>query len=292
MRVVSLVPSATEIIYMLGAGDEVVGVTYACDTPPEARMKDVVVKPIYEMDGLSEAEIDRVVSGAYARGESLYRVDMERIRSLRPDLIVAQSVCDVCAANTRDFSEDFWKIARVIQVGPRGVEEILADILTLGEGLGRYREATELVDSIRQRIHRVAEKSKPLGRRRVFFMEWLDPPFCSGHWVPELVELAGGLDLGLKGAHSRRVSEREIAEHRPEIIIAGPCGFNLEKAYSDARVLRKLWWAAEAMVYAVDAGRYFSRHGPGIAEAVEILAEIIHPETFRGIAPEKTYRLV
>jgi len=295
MRIISLVPSATETIYCLGAGDELVGVTYACDKPPEATQKNIVVTPHIDTSQLSSAEIDRVVREHAGRGESLYRIDWDMIRSLKPDLIVVQGLCDVCAVVPRDLGRLAW-VPRIIEVGPRSVEEILSDIIRIGEALGRKYEALELTSTIREKIEWVRERSVGLERRSVFLMEWVDPPFCSGHWVPELVEIAGGKDLGEKGVHSRRVSEIEIMAHNPEIVIAAPCGFNLEKAASDVSRIWYMGWAshvkaiADGHLYAVDAGRYFSRHGPGIAEAVEILAEIIHPSTFSGLAPAGSYR--
>ncbi|MEM1944239.1 MAG: cobalamin-binding protein [Nitrososphaerota archaeon] len=289
MRVISLVPSATETLYLLGAGDDVVGVTYACDQPPEARMKKVVVTPAFDTSDMPEEVIDSLVREYSRMGKSLYKILWEDLKDLKPDLIIVQGVCDVCAVTPKSLDGELYKVAKVLEVSPRSVSEILADILAIGEAVGRRQEALELVEGIRVRIDRITELSVGLGRRRVFFMEWLDPPFCSGHWIPELVEIAGGHDLGAKGLHSRRVTEPEILAHNPEIIIAAPCGFNLQRARDDAYKLLSSKYTGRSHVYAVDAGRYFSRHGPGIADAAEILAEIIHPLVYKGYAPEGSY---
>jgi len=298
MRIISLVPSATETIYKIGGGDDLVGVTYACNQPPEALSKDIVVTPRLDTSQLPEDVIDRLVREYAARGESLYRIDWDLIRSLKPDLIVVQGLCDVCAVAPRDLGGGLAGTARILEVGPGSVDEILSDIIRLGEAIGRVSEASELVAAIRERIGRIRERTAFLESRSVFLMEWVNPPFCSGHWVPELVAIAGGRDLGEKGRHSRRVTSAEIISHNPDIVIAAPCGFSLERASMDALNLWDMDWVSsinalvDGRLYAVDAGRYFSRHGPSIAEATEILAEIIHPSLFRGLAPDGSYRRI
>ncbi len=301
MRIVSLVPSATEIIFALGAGDEVVGVTYACDSPPEARTRQVIVKPRFNTEGLHSAEIDAIISQAYRRGESLYIVDKAVLSELRPDLIVAQGLCEVCAAAPGSLEEAVSSLrygVKVVTLHPHTIEEVLRDILFLGDVLGRQIEARLLVEEMSRVINEVKEASKSLPRRRTFFMEWICPPYCSGHWVPEMVEMAGGIDLGVKARPSRRVLPEELVRFEPEVIIAGPCGYDLEEASRETRALLDEAWVRETpafrrgMIYAVDAARYFSRHGTGIATGVEILAEILHSAVFNGRAPSNTYRRI
>jgi len=298
VRIVSLVPSATEILFRLGAGDEVVGVTYACDFPPEAREKPVVVYPRYDTTRLPPREIDRLISEAYKKGEDLYIVDRRLLSELKPDLILAQGLCDVCAATPDSVEGAIRSLSpqpRVLTLHPHSVEEILADILKVGEAVGRGREANELVAQSREEIDCVAERVKGLHVKRTFFMEWPDPPFCSGHWVPEMIEIAGGVDFGLKSSPSRRVEPEEIVRFSPDIIICGPCGFGLEEARLAAEKLAEQYWVGETPasqngeIYAVDASIYFSRHGPSAVKGITILGEIIHGDIFRGVAPRDSF---
>ncbi|MCS6769202.1 MAG: ABC transporter substrate-binding protein [Candidatus Caldarchaeum sp.] len=292
MRVVSLVPSATDILQALGASDEVVATTYACSL----NGKPVVVTPLLKTDGLPSVEVDRLVSLAKSSDKPLYYLDVETIRRLSPDLIVAQGVCEVCAVSTRTSEEKLRQIAPVVELNPSAVNDILNDIIFLGKLLKREHEAHEIVAGISETLNWIRRSTESLPKPRVAFMEWLFPPFCSGHWVPELVEIAGGVDLGVKGVHSRRVEPSEIMEHGPEILIAGPCGYGLDRSYEELRQFLQQPWTAclkavqQKNLYAVDADRYFSRHGPQIAQAALVLAEIIHPEKFSGKAPEKSFK--
>ncbi|MEM4334175.1 MAG: ABC transporter substrate-binding protein [Candidatus Caldarchaeum sp.] len=294
MKVVSLVPSATDIMVALGAGDEIAAVTYACGLSS----KPVVVTPLVRTDGLPPEEVDNIVSEAKASGLPLYNLDLEKIESLSPDLIIAQGVCNVCAADTSRFGDSLRRVATVVELNPRCVDEILQDILLIGRLLKREAEALEVVESISEKINQVKRAVGGLARVRVAFLEWLFPPFSAGHWVPELVELAGGLDLGVKGVHSRRLKPDEILAHNPERLVAGPCGYLLDSSYEELlRFMEQSWAAAlkavgDKNLYAVDADKYFSRHGPSIGEAVLILAEIIHPELFRGMAPVNSFKKI
>jgi iron complex transport system substrate-binding protein len=298
---VSLVPSATEILFALGAGDEVVGVTYACDWPPEARRRRVVVWPRFRTEGLRPEEVDAIVREAYRQGKSLYMLDVQALSELRPDLIVAQGLCEVCAAAPGSVEDALRRLShppKLLTLHPHSLDDVLRDIETLGEAVGRMAEARILTDEMRSRIKDVRDRARDLPRRRTFFMEWVFPPFSSGHWVPEMIGIAGGLDLGSSSHPSRRVSPDEVLGHQPEIVIVGPCGYRLDRAAEEAKMLVEEGWIRETpafyggRIYAVDASRYFSRHGVGIAHGVEILAEIIHPEAFRGVAPSNTYRRV
>ncbi|MCS6784784.1 MAG: ABC transporter substrate-binding protein [Candidatus Caldarchaeum sp.] len=294
MRVVSLVPSATDVLVELGAVDELVGVTYACKIPS----KPVVVKPLLNTEGLAPEEIDRAISNASRTGQQLYQIDIDSIRSLNPDVIFAQSLCDVCAVNADEVNRILRGFATVVTLHPKTVDEILNDIFTIGKYVGRNQEAKDLVERNMKKIQFVKEFSVGLEKIKTVFFEWLYPPFCSGHWVPELVEIAGGVDLGVKGEHSRRVRPEEVEAFGPAKVIAGPCGYGLDKSLDELVDFMSEPWVMRLPAYrlrefyAVDADTYFSRHGPSIGDAALILAEIIHPETFRNLAPEKSYKKV
>ncbi|MEM4573536.1 MAG: ABC transporter substrate-binding protein [Candidatus Caldarchaeum sp.] len=292
MRVVSLVPSVTDILVELGAVDEIVAVSYACSL----KSKPVVVKPVINTEDLPPDEIDRRVSEASRRGESLYSLDVERIKSLRPDVVFAQDVCDVCAITSSRVSISLHGIAPVIGVHPKSVDEVLEDILVIGKFVGRLNEARELLGKIKEKIDFVRTRAEGLPKIKSAFLEWLFPLFCSGHWVPELVEIAGGVDIGVKGSHSRRITFDELALFQPSKIIAGPCGYGLDKVMKELTIfvkqpiLKTLEAYVRNEIYAVDADTYFSRHGPRIGDAALIIGEIIHPETFRGYAPPDSFK--
>jgi iron complex transport system substrate-binding protein len=295
VRIVSLVPSATEVLYSLGLEDEVVGITYACPDPEPGR-RSVVVRSRIDPEAMTQREIDESVRRASERGESLYEVDVEEIERLRTDLIVVQRLCDVCAVTPDVLGYRLRSIARVVEVGPERLEDVLREYLMLGDATGRRAEAGELVEVLGLRMGNVRELVSGLRRRRTLVMEWCDPPFCSGHWVPDMVEAAGGVDFGSPGRPSRRVRVEEILAYGPEVIVFAPCGFGLERAYRDAFGLLSSAWIRSTpayrsgLMYAVDAKRRFSGHGPSFIEGMEALAEMIHPEEVRDLAPEGVYR--
>jgi iron complex transport system substrate-binding protein len=297
VRIVSLVPSATEVLYALGLEDEVVGVTYACPDPEPGR-RSVVVRSRIDPEAMNQREIDEAVRRAAERGESLYEVDVEEIESLRPDLIVVQRLCNVCAVTPDALGDRLRSIARVVEVGPERLEDVLREYLMLGDATGRRAEARELVEVLELRIENVRELVSGLRRRRTLVMEWCDPPFCSGHWVPDMVEAAGGVDFGSPGRPSRRVRVEEVLAYGPEVIVFAPCGFGLERAYRDALGLLGSAWIRSTpayrsgLLYAVDAKRRFSGHGPSFIEGMEALAEMIHPDEVRDLAPEGVYRVL
>ncbi|MEM0454338.1 MAG: ABC transporter substrate-binding protein [Nitrososphaerota archaeon] len=295
MRIVSLVPSATETLYALGLEDEVVGITYACPDPEPGR-RAVVVRSKIDPDSMTEAEIDAAVRSFSERGENPYEVDLRLIEQLKPDLIVVQRLCNVCAVTPDALGDRLHAIARVVEVGPERLEDVLKEYLRLGEVTGRLREARELVERVELRLQNVRELVSGLRRRRTLFLEWVDPPFCSGHWVPDMIEVAGGVDFGDPGRPSKRIRGEDAAASGPEVIVVGPCGFRLERSYRDALQLLESGWVrstpafSTGTIYAVDAKARFSGHGPSIVEGVEALAEMIHPEAVRDLAPEGSYR--
>lgn len=287
MRICSFLPSATEILYALGLGESVVGISYECDYPPEVRGKPVVVHSRLP-PATSSAELDLLVSRSLGRGESLYRVDVEALARLQPDLIVTQDLCHVCAATPDDLSAALNRLPRhpqVLSLSPRTLGEVLGDIGRVGEAADRVAVATRLRQELESRaaqLERAVARART--RPRVLCLEWLDPPFVAGHWVPEMVERAGGQDaLGQAGEPSRRVSWEEIAATQPDVVLIMPCGYGLAETLAEFRALKfpPAWEELPAVksgrVFAVDASSYFSRPGPRLAKGLELLAGLLHP---------------
>jgi iron complex transport system substrate-binding protein len=302
MRICSLLPSSTEIAFALGLGDSIWGVSHECDFPPEARTKRVVVHSRLP-PGASSAEIDRLVSEFIARGESIYSVDAEALRELNPDLILTQELCHVCAASPDDLAAALNVLPRMPQIlslNPHSLADVWNDVRAVGAATRRADEAELLV---RDRIERIESVTRVVesvvrraGRPRVACLEWLDPPYSAGHWVPEMVSLAGGADvLGRIGEPSFRVDWQQVADAKPDVILISPCGFNCEQAAAEfARLqLPSMWQDVPAVragrVFAADANSYLSRPGPRLAEGIAILARAIHPEV-RVAIPEASLR--
>ena len=282
MRVVSLLPSATEILFAVGAGADVVGVTFECDFPPEARQRPVVSNTTLPA-GLTPAQIDAAVRTRMAAGEDLYTLDEGALRAMDPDLVVTQDLCAVCAVDISEVDLALAHLgcrAEVLTLDPMTLEEVIASVETVGRATGTEEAAARLVATLRQRLHAVAQRVA--GRRppRMAVLEWTDPPFSSGHWVPDMVEAAGGLALlGHSGERSVQIEWGAVAAAGPEVIIVAPCGYRLEGATHLARELI----ASDALprdvpVWAVDADAAFVRPGPRLVDGVETLAHIAHPE--------------
>jgi iron complex transport system substrate-binding protein len=275
-RIVSFLPAATEIVHALGAGDDLVGRSHECDYPQVVRSLPVVSKPALSLEGLSQAEVDAAVAGRLASGESLYVVDELLLDSLAPDVILTQDLCQVCAPSGNELTRALASIPsrpEVLYLTPRTLAEIDENIVEVGRAIGREDEALTLVARNHERIARL---ERPERRRRVMFLEWTDPPFCAGHWVPEMIELAGGEDpLGRPGADSVRVSWDDVRAAEPEIVIVAPCGYGLAEAERLAGALPEL---PGARVVPVDANAYFARPGPRYAEGIELLAGIFSRE--------------
>jgi iron complex transport system substrate-binding protein len=290
MRIASLLPSSTEILFALGLGDSIVGITHECDFPPEVRGKRVVVRSRLPQTN-DPAEIDRLVREFTSRGESIYRVDAEALRELDPDLIVTQDLCHVCAASPDDLAAALAilpRTPRVLSLNPHTLADVWNDVFTVGASTGRDAEAQELVHELKTKVEdvarAVAKASAEVTRPRVLCLEWLDPPFNAGHWVPEMIDLAGGDDvLGIEGKPSRSISWEEIAAAKPEIILISPCGYDLEKVRDELTRMNfpEAWSELPAVlhgkVYFTDANAYFSRPGPRLAEGVAVLAAAINP---------------
>jgi iron complex transport system substrate-binding protein len=287
MRICSLLPSSTEILFAIGAGADVVGVTHECDYPPEAAARPVLIRP--RIDARAPAgEIDRQVRECTEQGRSVYIVDAERLRGIDPDLIVTQDLCHVCAASPDDLAAalaSFNKQPRLVSLAPERLADVWRDILTLGDATGRRREADALAARLQARTRAVEEKMRTVPPVRVLCLEWLYPPFVAGHWVPEMVELAGGTAvLARAGVPSVARQWRDVLESRPDVIVLMPCGYGVERALAEyaQTSLPSEWWELRAVrngrVVAVDANSYFSRSGPRLADGVEILAHILHPD--------------
>jgi iron complex transport system substrate-binding protein len=284
VRIVSLVPSATETLFALGLGPDVIAVTHECDYPPAARELPKITRDVLPSD-LSAREIDAAVKERTLAGESIYELDDELLHDLRPDLIVTQELCSVCAVSyddVRAIAEEIETHPRVVSLDPHTVGEVLGDFRTLAQLTDRKDVAVDLVRDASARIDRVRVAVRGLRRPRVAALEWLDPPFAAGHWVPQLIEYAGGEDvLGFAGEKSEERSWPEVEATQPDIVVVMPCGYNAEIAHREAEMHRdELAALGAGEVVAVDAAAYFSRPGPRIIDGLELLAHIIHPDRF------------
>ncbi|HEV8536618.1 MAG TPA: ABC transporter substrate-binding protein [Candidatus Limnocylindria bacterium] len=275
MRVVSLVPAATEMVHALGALAQLVAVTHDDDFPPAVRSLPRVTRSTIPPEA-SAREIDAHVREAGARGESTFHLDEQALRAARPDVILGQTLCAVCAVTLDQIPAALASQPLVVPLDASDLEGMLADLRRVGAALGRERDAERLVDDLRGRLRDVAERVVDRPRPRVACLEWLDPLFNAGHWVPEQVQVAGGTDvLGEAGARSREITWNDVRDARPEIVIAMPCGWDAERAAREAESLQAL---AGARVFGVDGAAYFSRPGPRLVDGTELLASILHPD--------------
>jgi iron complex transport system substrate-binding protein len=287
VRIVSLLPSATETLFAIGAGSELVGVTHECDYPPEAAGLPRLTASALPF-GTSSAAIDRHVRRALHAGSSLYTLDAELLEQLKPDLIVTQELCEVCAVSYAVVDRAARRLTsdpRIVSLEPSSLEDVYANILGLGELTHRQEKARELVSALRRRTAAVRDSTANASTPRVLVLEWTDPPMGAGHWTPGLVELAGGTPiLAAPGANSRRLSWDEISAADPDVIIVAPCGYGLGKTHEAVGELRAVpqWTALRAVregrVYPVDGNAYVNRPGPRLIDTIEIFASILHPE--------------
>lgn len=291
MKIVSLLPSATELVFALGLGDDLSGVTFECDYPPEARSKPVISDTALPTDRpLSSGEIDDLVNQHMEARDPLYVLDKDLIGKIQPDLILTQDLCRVCAVpsgQVEDALDELGCRAEVVSMDPQSLDGILESFLDVGRATGTEARAQELVSVLRERIDEVRARATRLPRIRTLALEWLDPPFVGGHWIPEMVQLAAGENLlNEPKQRSRTVTWRSIADAGPEVVAFMPCGYYLPEAEEEAGRLydvpefKETTARAEGTVYATDASSYFSRPGPRIVDGLEILAWAIHPDTF------------
>jgi iron complex transport system substrate-binding protein len=281
-RIVSFLPAGTEILHALGAGSDLLGRSHECDFPPGVETLPVVSRPALKLEGLSQEQIDAAVADRLRSGASLYEVDEILLRRLAPDVIITQDLCQVCAPSGNELTRairDLPKKPEVVWLSPQTLSDIEENIRAVGAASGKMENANSIIESNRRRIANVESAVAAAPRRRVAFLEWVDPFFSAGHWVPEMIELAGGFDPnGKKGSDSVRMTWDDVRSAKPEIIIVSPCGYRLEQAVELAKTLEPISGAA---VFAVDANAYYARPGPRVAEAVELLAHIFHPDRFQ-----------
>lgn len=292
MRIVSLLPAATEICFALGLGGDLVGVSPACDYPPAAREKPVVSRVLMDPEGKTSAETSRMVGSALAQGDPLYQVDEHTLEEASPDVILTQGLCEACAPTVSDIravASRMPRKPRIVSLDPHRLKDMLEDIERIGKSCGAAVAARSVVDDLRDRIERVAFLAGHARMRpKVACVEWLDPLFSAGHWVPEMVDLAGGTDsLARPGEKSRRIEPKDVVLASPEVAVLMPCGFHLDRAKTEAASLTsQAWWrdlpaARTNRVWVVDGSSYFNRPGPRLVDGLEILGHILHPEIFQ-----------
>ncbi len=303
MNIVSFLPSATEMLYALGLDKQLVGVTHECDYPEAAKDKTVVVKNAIDMQNFTQAEIDQCVSDTVKAGKSLYAVDEQQLKALAPDLILTQDLCQVCAPSGNEVSrllKHLPKAPEIVWLTPTCLADIFKNMAQIASATGTETRAAAQIRVLQDRVEAVKKKTDTLKHLpRVFFMEWLSPPYCGGHWVGEMIEIAGGLDpLAKKGADSVRVPWESVVAAAPEILILSPCGLDLEKTLAQASLLteyhgwEKLPAVQNGRVYAVDANSYFARPGPRVVDGIELLAHLLHPDIFAWQGTTDAFRVL
>jgi iron complex transport system substrate-binding protein len=288
MKILSFQPTSTEMAFALGAGRSIVGVSHECTYPAAARKKPVVSTSLIDPEKMTGAEIDRAVVAAAREGKSLYKVDEDLVRRLNPDVLLTQSLCEVCATSPSDLRQVLKIVTpkpKVLALHAHDFEGMFADLRELADLLGK--DSRPLEKKLRTRLDAVTKKTRKLAKRRVFCMEWIDPVFASGHWVPEMVAMAGGVDpLAEKGKESRRIEWKAVVDAAPEILILMPCGLSLEQTLKELpRAVARPGWAElpavrNGQVWHAEGPSYFNGAGPRLVDGVEILAEILHPEVF------------
>ena len=303
MRICSLLPGATEIACALGLADEIVGVSHECDFPAAARSKPVMVKSRIDPTKIRSGEIDRQVGDLLRSKQSLYALDEKLFKDSEPDIILTQGLCDVCALDYKDVVQAARSLARVpsiVSLDPHCLADILNDVLRIGEATHKLRQAESLVEELKLRIEAVRDRTaRSASRPRVACLEWLDPLYIAGHWVPEMVEIAGGTDiLGTAAEPSAKVEWDAVIAAMPEILIIMPCGFDLDRAIRESSLLqnRAGWQTLPAVrdkrVFAVSGADYFSRPGPRLIDGLEIFSQLFHSELFPApISPDLAKRV-
>ncbi len=299
MKIVSLLPSATEIICALGLEDQLLAVTHECDYPPTVRKKAVITSSVLDDANRSSRHIHEGITGLLNEGKSIYELNENLLAELKPDLILTQELCEVCAVSyniVRDAARILEGETEIISLEPNSVNDILANIRLVGEKTGRETAARALIAGFEERIEHIVSKTVDISTRpRVYCMEWLDPPFAAGHWVPEMVSMAGGTEgLGQTGQPSKQIAWQQVVDFAPEIVILMPCGFNLEQTLMESKAVTAYagWHSLPAVrnnrVAAVNGSAYFNRPGPRVIDGLEILAQIIHSQLFSFSFPAGT----
>ncbi len=302
-RIVSFFPSATELLYELGVGDKIFGVTHECLYPENAKSKPRVINSVFNPNTMSSREIDDKIVELMRDGKEIYKIDEENLRQARPDLIISQDTCEVCSAFTSHVSkalEILDKKPEIYSLNPHDIKGILDSIDNVAKKIGMEERGRELIQSLQKRIDFIQSKNFD-SRPRVLALEWLDPFFTSGHWVPEMIEIAGGKnEISSKGEQSRRMKIEEIVQSDPDIIVLMPCGFDVERTVSEYKKIlqndrdwNKIRAVRQQNVFAVDANSYFSKPSLRTVTGIEILAKIIHPEILEKIKnPEVSFKQI
>ena len=300
-RIVSFLPSATEMVCVLGLADRLVGITHECDYPPVVKGKPVVVRSAIAVEQLTQAEVDQAVSERVENGRSVYQVDENLLRELAPDVILTQELCQVCAPSGNEVTQALNALPKkpqILWLTPRTLADIADNLRDIGVATGCQSAAETWITANFGKLKEISTIADQCGSRpRVFCMEWFDPVYSSGHWIPEMVRIAGGVDeLGQEGQYSTPVAWEKVRDWAPQVLVLMPCGHHLEKVLELAPQLTRLpgWSDLPAVqknqVYAVDASSYFARPGPRIVQGTELLAHLIHPERFAWTGPEMAYR--
>jgi len=291
-RIITTLPSATEIVALLGLEDRLVGITHECDYPPEIRSKPVVMRSVFDSSHMTSREIDDSVLERVTQGRSVYTIDEPLLRSLAPDLIITQELCEVCATPLREVSKTIANLKpkpRILSLTPHNLEEVLQDVIKVGRATGSLEQAKKIVSRLESRVDNIKEKclDGSIERPSVFCLEWLDPVYCSGHWMPELVKYAGGEEvLGKLGEPSTVVEWEHVLKIDPEVIFVTVCGYDVRRTLSEISTLteKKDWSSLRAVrnarVFVLDSPSYFSRSGPRLVDGLEIMAFLLHPELF------------
>jgi iron complex transport system substrate-binding protein len=302
LRIVSFLPAATEMIYLLELGDQLVGRSHECDYPIQVKDKPVIVDCALDLSEMSMPEIDTAVSHQLATGKSLYRVDEAKLRAAAPDILVTQNLCQVCGPAGNEVSQVLKTMSappRIIWQTPRTFAEVVESVRILGRQTGAAARADAWADEAVSRIQQIYAASSAVRKTRVSFLEWVDPIYCGGHWIPQMLEWIGAEDANSRdGKDSVRIAWRSVLEYEPEVIFVSPCGFKTSKALEQAELLKsRPGWndlpaVRDGKVFAVDANAYFARPGPRLVKGVELMAHLVHPEHFGWSGPLNAYSRV
>jgi iron complex transport system substrate-binding protein len=301
-RIASFLPAATEMVCLLGLEDQLVCVTHECDYPAQVRKKPVVIQCALELNNKSTLEIDQAVSEQLRSGKSLYHIDEAILQKTAPEIILTQDLCQVCAPSGNEVTQVLQKLSskpEIIYQTPKNFTEVLESLMTLGRKTGKEREAEDWIQVAMQRVDRIVKTTENLPKVPCFFMEWVDPIYCGGHWISQMIKWAGGHDDSSRdGSDSCRIPWETVVQQKPEVLIVSPCGFASEKAGEQAELLKsRTGWAQipavqKGQVYAVDANSYFSRPGPRLVDGVELLAHLFHPTSIPWTGPRDAFRKI
>jgi iron complex transport system substrate-binding protein len=302
MRIVSFLPAATEMIYLLGLEDDLVGRSHECDYPDEVKAKPVIVDCALDLSKMTMSQIDAAVSNQLSQGKSLYTVDETKLRAAAPHLLVTQNLCQVCGPAGNEVTQVLKSMSaspKIVWQTPRNFEEVFDAIRTLGMETGTEAKATEWLEKAVARVQSIAAATKALNKVRVSFLEWVDPIYCGGHWIPQMLAWAGAEDRNSRdGTDSVRIPWEQVLDYQPEVILVSPCGFKTQNAAGQAALLKSRpgWNDLPAVrdhrVYAVDANAYFARPGPRLVDGLELIAHLVHPEQFAWPGPSDAYRQI